>query len=49
LIIGIRKFFGTYSHPKNQGLLKGLLWDYLCVLSLIFHIKTKQKQGFDFI
>ena len=36
-IIGIRKFTGPSSYPKNEGTLAGLIWDYLALISIFLH------------
>lgn len=36
-IIGIRKFTGPSSYPKNVGTLIGLIWDYLALISIFLH------------
>ena len=44
-LIGIHKFYGESSFPKNIGLFNGLIWDYLCLLSILFHKSIVIRQG----
>ena len=45
-IIGIHKFSGNSSYPKNQGFFLGVLCDYLVLLFLLLHRFLLEKLGF---
>ena len=45
-IIGIRKFSGNSSYPKNHGLFLGLIWDYLVLFSLLIYRYLLETLGF---
>ena len=45
-VIGIRKFSGNSSYPKNHGLFLGLIWDYLVLFSLLIHRYLLETLGF---
>ena len=45
-IIGIHKFSGNASYPKNQGFFLGVLCDYLVLLFLLLHRFLLEKLGF---
>ena len=45
-IIGIHKFSGNSSYPKNQGFFLGVLCDYLVLLLLLVHRFLLEKLGF---
>lgn len=47
-IIGIHKFAGSASYPKNQGFFLGVLCDYLVLLFLLLHRFLQEKLGFWF-
>jgi hypothetical protein len=49
-IIGLRKYNGEYSYPKNAGLLSGILWDIiiLCLL-LVMRSLLKSKGIWNFV
>lgn len=49
-ILGLRKYNGKYSYPKNAGLLSGILWDIiiLCLL-LIMRSLLKSKGLWNFV
>ena len=35
-IIGIHKFNGPVSYPRDEGIFSGVIWDFLLLLSLLF-------------
>lgn len=44
-LVGIRKFYGESSFPKNQGIILGLIWDFILLLTLIFHKNCLKSKG----
>jgi hypothetical protein len=45
-IIGIKKFTGNSSYPKNQGLFSGIIWDYIIFLCLLIQKSLLETLGF---
>lgn len=45
-IIGIHKFSGNASYPKNQGFFVGVICDYLVLIFLLFYRFLMEKLGF---
>lgn len=37
VIIGIRKFHGPSSYPRDEGIFRALIWDYLALTSILIH------------
>ena len=49
-LIGIRKFYGESSFPKNGGMFLGLIYDYFIIISLVIHRTILKKNGiWDFV
>lgn len=45
-ILGIHKFSGNSSYPKNVGFFFGVLWDYLVLIFLLFYRYLNESLGF---
>lgn len=37
VMLGIRKFNGPASFPRDEGIFRGLIWDYLALISILVH------------
>ena len=44
-LIGIRKYTGHSSYPKNQGFMLGVIWDYIILLTLFVQKYIMNKLG----
>lgn len=45
LIIGIRKFNGNASYPRDEGIFHGLIYDYLALVSILIHRSCCENIG----
>ena len=44
-IIGLRKYNGIYSYPKNMGLLRGIIWDVIILCLLLLNKNLLKSKG----
>ena len=44
-VIGLRKFTGEYSFPKDEGVLIGIIFDVLIAISVLMHIEYLKSTG----
>ena len=44
-IIGLRKYNGDYSYPKNGGILRGIIWDITIIILLFIQRNLLKAKG----